>query len=231
MHYIIEGFYQQNVKSTSTSPHAHVQAYKHKNHTHGSVYTCTLLSCSSAVPEIISSLIFRLSPLGRVTSGLPILSSREELSPSLLFPNKSPSLLTVGSSNKSSKEPPPTRVWFILVSMATDFGTPVESGSSPLDDESESGKSLLGSLFSTFVRFLVFVTGTVLLPPKGADFIGTLVSTEAEVLLDGLVVLLACDGEDFPEGTLGGRTMTSLVLSSESSSLLLLLLDDFSIAE
>ena len=115
--------------------------------------------------------------------------------------------------------------------MATDFGMPVESGSSSLDDESESGKSLAGSFFSTWtlVPLVVLAVGAVLLPPltpKGADFRGILVSVEGETeLLDGLVVLFVCDGEDFPEGTLGGRTMMSLVLSSESSSILLVLDD------
>ena len=103
---------------------------------------------------------------------------------------------------------------------------PAKSGSSSLDDESDSGKSLAGSFFSTLVRFVVFEVGTALLPLiKGADFRGILVSVEADELLDGLVVLLTCDGEDFPEGTLGGRRMTSLVMSSESSSMLLVLLD------
>lgn len=96
----------------------------------------------------------------------------------------------------------------------------LEKSESPssLKDESESGKSLGVSLFSTEVRLaleLLLAVGGTPLEVGGVTFGGTLVRMdEEEEVLD---VFFDWAGDGFPEGILGGRTMTSLSESSDDS--------------
>ena len=178
--------------------------------------TPTLLSCSSATLDILVP-PSRTATTGCATSGESKVSS-DELSPPLPVKRIPPG--TNGSSNKSSNVTPPMWVGLVIVSMATGFGIPDKSGSSSLEDESESSeKSLRDFLFSACdCLALVFdlASGAAVLA-KGAVVKGTLLSNGEVEPFDGFVVFLFREGEDLLEDTFGGCTMASL---SESSLLL-----------